>query len=330
MIRMIRKTPTRHDTIAVLLLGAICVLASAQAEAQTDDRHIPVYSSFAPIAGELGAAEKARIGQPFAGTGRLASEARTIERTEEEFRALAARTPVRAPVGIETIIGKDERVRWYTDTFPARAIALITFTSGGNNFRCSGALISKDTVLTAGHCVHDGTSFVTDVTVYPGNDGATAPFGSCGASWLSSVVGWTQNQDEEFDYGVIKLDCDVGNTVGFFGWFWQTAPLNCTPAIVSGYPGDKPSTLWASFDRARPTQSLRQIFYLADTIGGMSGSPVWYARPAGSQRCQDGPCIFAVHAYGLHDPGTHAKNNHGTRITEGVHTNLKAWVAAAK
>ena len=151
---------------------------------------------------------------------------------------------------------------------------------------CTGWFYGPNVVATAGHCVHQGGggSRYTNVTVYPGYDNGSAPYGSYPAKWTASVVGWTVNGDERYDYGVIKLSTNVGNTVGWYGFWWQTASLNNTPSIILGYPGDKAQdpkqTQWVAVDKTRVTQE-RQVFYKNDTFGGMSGSAVWEDRPAG-------------------------------------------------
>lgn len=293
----------------------------------------PVYSDFSVVVPDAAASatEALESNQPFEGTAEAVLEPRFAE-TEAEFLELLAREPKTAPTGIETILGADERVRWYTGNYPARALTLITFNQGASSYTCSGVLIGKDTVLTAGHCVHSGGSsgvWSSSVVVYPGRDGTSSPYGSCGSSWLASVTGWTNNANEQYDYGVVKLNCDVGNTVGWYGFWWQSASLNNTPTIVSGYPGDKPLELWASFDIVRVTQTY-QTFYKADTIGGMSGSPAWQPRPSGSSYCANGPCVHTVHAYGLHGSSPHSTHNHGTRITKDRYNNLVNWKNASK
>jgi glutamyl endopeptidase len=57
----------------------------------------------------------------------------------------------------------------------------------------------------------------------------------------------------------------------------------------------------------------------------MSGSPVWQDRPPGSAFCSNGPCVMAIHAYGLHGASPHDAFNHGTRIREPVFNNLITW-----
>jgi glutamyl endopeptidase len=264
-------------------------------------------------------------GAPSRGAARITKSALTAEgvflvpESAAEFKRLKGLPDAgKAATGesaAEVIIGPDTRERLYTTSYPSRAKVLITFTGG----RCSGVMIGPNTVATAGHCVHTGGSggawrSVSSFRVYPGRDGAASPYGVCTARTLYSVIGWTVSANEEFDYGAIKLNCTVGNTVGWFG-FVATTPTNF-PSVVGGYPGDKPLTQWQSSDRVRAL-STRQLFYRNDTIGGQSGSAVWHD--------PNGPYIIGIHAYGKHGLGNHALYNHGTLINSAVASNLLAW-----
>ncbi len=61
-----------------------------------------------------------------------------------------------ADQGIESIIGTDERVRVKnTLAFPGSATVLIRQFG---RLHCTGWMVSKDTLMTAGHCVRDGGS----------------------------------------------------------------------------------------------------------------------------------------------------------------------------
>jgi glutamyl endopeptidase len=242
-----------------------------------------------------------------------------MESTEAVWELLELE-PQTARIGRETIIGRDDRKRVSnTRNYPNSAMALITFSGG----RCSGWMIGPDTVATAGHCVHDGGrggSWKQNVIVYPGRNGGQSPYGSCQATRLFSVSGWINNANEQYDYGAIKLNCAIGDRTGWLGFFWQSASLNGVQSIISGYPGDKPLQQWESRDRIRTSQS-RQLFYLNDTLGGMSGSPVYTQNhPACS-----GFCGMAIHTYGIHGSSPHSRYNHGTRINQGVFNNLVAW-----
>lgn len=316
--------------LAVLFVLAMLVMpiaAESQEMAPNVDPHTSVASDGSTFMAEM--VSSTFHGEPgFKGMdGEQALDALAehpnVTESAEEVWALWNLKPTTAPEGVETIIGADSRKRVNpTTSYPARAVALITFDGG----RCTGWLYGKDVVATAGHCVHDGGtsgSWHTNVRVYPGRNGNSAPYGSCSAKNLYSTTGWTGSKDERYDYGVVKLNCSIGNTTGWFGYWSQAGSLNGLPTIISGYPGDKPLQQWKSTDKVQTTEA-RQVFYLNDTFGGMSGSPVYYKRPAGSSGCS-GFCSMAIHAYGLHGIPPHSTQNHGTRIVSSVVNNLRAW-----
>jgi glutamyl endopeptidase len=220
-------------------------------------------------------------------------------------------------VGIQSIIGPDNRVRVNpTTTFPARATVLITRVSGGvERQHCTGWMYSASLVLTAGHCVYNG-SFYTGLRFYPGYNGTTAPYGSCTATQLRASSGWISSRSADHDYGGAKLNCTIGDTVGWYGVYAQTASLNGTPTTIQGYGGDKNKQQWLSTDQIRTSNTLR-LFYQNDTIGGNSGSAVATNRPSGSPGCS-GWCSLAFHAYG----GT---QNSGARVTAARITEVNGW-----
>jgi glutamyl endopeptidase len=329
--KWMRKTLSRSLLLLTLFIsttgfGGTSPAASAQADpsqAAARNPNTPVYNKASVHITADPSLFEAADTNPFEGTGELTADSGVDLGATANTEALLRLEAVSAGIGQETIIGLDTRVRTYTRSYPARATALITFNGG----RCTGWLYGPNVVATAGHCVHSGGTggtWHTNVRVWPGRDGTAAPFGSCTARWLASVNGWTVNASELFDYGVIKLNCSIGNTVGWYGFWWQAASLDLLPTVISGYPGDKPLEQWWSVDQVRVTQA-NQVFYANDTLGGMSGSPVWQDRPPGSAFCANGPCVMAIHAYGLHGPNPHGSFNHGTRIRQPVFNNLIMW-----
>jgi glutamyl endopeptidase len=289
----------------------------------TGQEYFP-YSNFPAVAIEpTGGVRGVETLQEGAGTAKRLSD--------EDLSTMLGLKPMISPVeetdnadlagdGQESIIGLDTRTRNVTTNYPASAVVLIIFDGG----RCSGFMINENTVGTAGHCLHsgnpDGFFDRASFRILPGFDGDTAQFEECGARQLFTVNGWADGGDERYDYGAIKLDCAVGNATGTFGL--RIGAGNNEPAIVTGYPGDKPLEQWQASDIVRRAES-RQLFYAADTVGGNSGGPVWQGWT--SENGVSGPYVIAVHAYGLHGTGAHSDFNHGTRITDDVINNYIAW-----
>jgi len=235
-----------------------------------------------------------------------------------------------------TVIGTDSRVRVNpTTTYPTSAIVQIVRTAGTTTFGCTGWLYGASIIATAGHCVHPGggadggggNGFYprANYTIIPARNGGTNPFGTCTATQLLSVNGWTASGNEGNDYGAIRLSCSAGNSTGTFGFWWQGASLNGTATTVSGYPCDKTfGEQWRHAGLSVTATQAQQVFYQNDTAACQSGSPVYQDRAAGSSFCT-GQCVMAIHAYGLHGSSPHSTDNHGTRITEAVFNNLITW-----
>ncbi|QQQ76411.1 trypsin-like serine protease [Saccharothrix sp. 6-C] len=295
-----------------LALTLTAVQASASTAAPALDPDTPVSDDGrvgAPVQRDPGGPRP--TGRGFAGTGDL-SDAAGVRRVTGPGPA----TVDPDDLSTQSIIAPDGRVQVTdTTTYPARATVRFTYTKPtGSTSWCTGWLYAANAVATAGHCVYNpaAAAWNTNFTVYPGRNGSSSPYGSCGVSNAYSVTGWTQDGSTEHDYAALKLTCTVGNTTGWFGLTTSTASLNGTTATTAGYPQDKPSgTQWTTSDTVTGT-TARQLSYLMDTIGGQSGSAV-YNTGCGTY------CAVAVHAYG------HTSHNRGTRIIEEVRRNLLAW-----
>lgn len=217
----------------------------------------------------------------------------------------------------ETICGADDRTRVTpASSNPWRWICKLFITFPDNaRFVGTGWFIGPRTVMSAGHCVFSKANggWARSVEVVPGMDGSSRPYGSQIGTSFRSVSGWTTDTKPEFDYGAIILpNCTLGNQVGWFGFNVLTdAQLTNLFVNTAGYPGDKPlGTMWFNGGSVSRVEPLK-IYYMIDTVGGQSGSPVW--RFLNGQRQAVG-----VHAYG-------GCPNSATRITRPVFDNMLAW-----
>ncbi|WP_137665227.1 trypsin-like serine peptidase [Enterococcus hulanensis] len=204
----------------------------------------------------------------------------------------------------ETTIGRDDREKIInTKIFPYSACVFVTATyRSGETYIGSGSMISPDTVLTAGHVIYNKKlkQWPRSVTVYPGVNGSHAPFGHSSSSKLASLLGWTRRFDPQYDIGMIKLDCPLGITTG---WFGLTSIARAGLKVTStGYPGDKAlQTMWTNSGEISSV-TPNHVYYRLDTFGGQSGSAVYNSANQ----------IVAVHAY------AQDRQNFGTRTNAAI------------
>lgn len=228
------------------------------------------------------------------------------------------------PIGAETVHGPDDRMQiTNTAVYPWRVHASLLITAADNSMWIgTGWFVGPHTLITAGHVVYIKNSgvpgrdgWVRQIRVMPGRNGNMLPYGAVTSTNFRSVTGWTQDGNENFDYGAIILPTNLGNTVGWLGFgVYSDADLRQTVGNISGYPGDKPAgTQWYASRRIASVTN-RKVYYDIDTAGGQSGSAVYRIKDGGRY-------AFAIHAYGG------ATTNSGTRINTPVYNNILAWRA---
>lgn len=214
-----------------------------------------------------------------------------------------------------SVIGDDERVQVQdTTAYPNGAIVNLQITFPFGSGSCTGWMIGTHTVATAAHCVYLGElgGWATAITVIPGRNGSTAPFGSYLATHWYAKKNWTVNEKPKLDFGVLNIGTDIAPLVGTFGFaynnlntFWQGYPVT-----VRGYPAEKTAgTMW-TMDGTIAKITKARFFYEIDTSPGESGAPLY-----GTWGTDCDPCGFGIHTYAVTGNWT---LNSASRITPQV------------
>lgn len=235
-------------------------------------------------------------------------------------------SPYISPLGL--IGTNDRRVRNTSTTIhPYNAITYLYLRwPNGETGRCTGFIIDRDSVLTAGHCIYSSSNggWADRITVRPGANGVdNFPYGAFESKNLYSVTGWTKDEDRDYDYGVINIDGTFPSTIGSFGYGVATSSnFSGKFARITGYPADRSGVdstkpLYTQWYHSGTTQlpllNSRLVLYDADTSGGQSGSPVYIPSENIARAIHTG-----VYSSSL---------NRGTRITDSVFANIQSWAS---
>jgi hypothetical protein len=183
--------------------------------------------------------------------------------------------------------------------YPYSTCGKLFFTQGGGSFSGSAAVVSRNVILTAGHCVHAGPggSWSTNMTFYPSYP--LKPGVQFSYNYLAAWTAWTANGNRAFDYGMIWVDANPGDPLGWLGLLWNASTSGRTWDAV-GYPATpSPPFNGNRMDEARGTYAASAT---AGTIGlnndnmehGSSGGS-WLTDFNGAPNYSNGLQSFHIH-----------------------------------
>jgi V8-like Glu-specific endopeptidase len=170
----------------------------------------------------------------------------------------------------------------------------VFFNNAGVTYVCSASIIStegRDTVWTAGHCVHGGAGrgWMTDWVFVPAYDDDLAnprPWGTWSAAFLVAPHEWINASDFSADMGVAIMNMNFGYHINdYFGGNGFVANLPKYVAVNAfGYPGEPPfdgGNLWRCIGASAPewisgSVSSQTIKIPCDMTRGSSGGPWLY------------------------------------------------------
>jgi V8-like Glu-specific endopeptidase len=197
------------------------------------------------------------------------------------------------------VIGWDDRVPMLSRQYPWSAIGRIQgLTTKGEEYHCTGTLISEDVVLTNAHCVIDPETHQASqkILFLPNVINGKVADESDIAQVQNVVYGTdftkTKLENQTDDWALLKLDKPIGLKYGYLGWKSlpsSTLTKNRNKYIFVGYSGDFPNTnkeKYRFFTAGKGwTASVQQgcsivgeegnvLLHDCDTTGGSSGGAI--------------------------------------------------------
>ena len=223
-------------------------------------------------------------------------------------------------------------------SFTARTAGKVFFTdtSDGLNYVCSATIVNsegKDSVWTAGHCVHggQGRNWHANWVFVPSYSNGWAPYGYWSARQLWTTANWANSSDLASDMGVAIMNTNFGwrivDYLGGQGITWNQSKRIGVTAF--GYPAASPfngETLWACGGTTFPEWEF--LWWSAETLGlscdmtGGSSGGGWLAFFNGSSGYLNGNNSYKYN----NDPNTmYAGGLHLWQTTSDVNSSPVGW-----
>jgi len=142
---------------------------------------------------------------------RMAGAVERVAKPSPQAKPGGGGTGVTGTIGSGTSSNTNDVAKSGSPT-PQTAVGKVFFTLKGTNYVCSASTVTSandSTVLTAGHCLHEGRGgsrgFASNFMFVPAYDGSVSPakepYGRYAASRLLTTSGWANSGDFVYDVG---------------------------------------------------------------------------------------------------------------------------------
>ncbi len=155
----------------------------------------------------------------------------TPEITKEDEGFIPDNTPRPSNVGTQGAYFSSSRLIPVSAdrVYPYRTVGKLFFTTPEGEFVCSGSVISRRLVLTAGHCVHSGSGgtagFFQNFRFAPAYRHGAAPYQTWIGTWVITTRTWATGRGtvpNAADYALIEMrdrgGRKIGQVTGFLGF----------------------------------------------------------------------------------------------------------------
>lgn len=178
----------------------------------------------------------------------------------------------------KTVFGRDDRTTISKPgQYPYSAIAYLDIKGEcGCSWTGSGFMVSKDGLATAAHCLvcSEHQKWVSGITMYFGyrsNKNYTYRYNGGASYWYGSNPYAQGGYVSDDDYAYLKLEKNVGDTVGWFGIQSSHEQVEGQQYTVTGYRHG----VLKSAVGAVQIHDDKHLSYLMDMEPGNSGCPVY-------------------------------------------------------
>ncbi|MBS6397483.1 MAG: trypsin-like serine protease [Clostridiales bacterium] len=167
----------------------------------------------------------------------------------------------------------------YAEGYPFSAIGKLSITyENGKKGAGTAFVVADNLVLTSAHCVYDyynGNGAATKMHFQAGYNQDGSFIATSEASTFYCSSGWTELQDYAYDWALVKLKNPMGSATGIIPCKVISSPVGTT-VMVSGYGNSEEydGRVQLISEGTVTSASNGKLVFNADSLGGMSGSPV--------------------------------------------------------